>query len=174
MTRLAAVAILLLAPAAHPSGPAAKGVRFNCGPSGKPSASVHIAQLATKPSKHGFLRIATIPILAASGVEIRVKDPSSNFLADFSEYITSLTKSQTFELQNLSIHVGDEKSPRLTAQAATVSKQKWNLKSVRIPSAEKNCQFPTVSIDTALAPIKLVPQNGQPTPVQAILTTSTP
>jgi hypothetical protein len=174
VTRLTAVAILLLAPAAHPSGPAAKGVRFNCGPSGKPSASVHIAQLATKPSKHGFLRIATIPIVSASGVEMRVKDPSSNFLADFSEYIASLTKSQTFEFQNVSIHVGNEKSPRVTAQSVTVSQKKWDLKNVRIPSHEKNRLFPSVSIDTAVSPILIVPQKSQSMPIQDILTTVTP
>jgi hypothetical protein len=165
----------LLTTAAYPStGPAVQGLSFQSGPPGTPSASVRITQLSTKPSKHGFLRIATLPAVAASGVEIRVKNPSSNFLADVSEYIASLTKSQTFELQNVAIHVGDEKVPRLTAQTATVSKQKWDLKNVRIPSAEKNRLFPSASINTAVAPVHLVPKNSQPTQIQAILTATTP
>lgn len=175
MIRYLITVAFLLTTAAYPSaGPAVQGLSFQSGPPGKPSASVHIAQLSTKPSKHGFLRIATLPTVAASGVEIRVKDSSSNFLADFSEYIAALTKSQTFELQNISIHVGDENSPRLTAQAATVSKQKWDLKNVRIPSSEKPRVLPSVSINTAVAPVQLVTQNSQPTPIQAILTAATP
>ena len=175
MIRFLIAGILLLTTAAHPSmGPAVNGLSFQSGPPGKPSASVRITQLATKPSKHGFIRISTLPMVTAVGVEIRVKNAESNFLNDFSEYIGSLTNTQTFELQMLAIFLGDEKAPRLTAQTATISKQKWDLKNVRIPSAEKNRLFPSASINTAVAPVHLVPQNSQPTPIQVILTATSP
>lgn len=173
MTRLTLVVFTLLTSAAYPSGPAAKGVRFNCGTPGQPSASVHVGQLSTKPSKQAFIRVATLPTVAASGVEIRVKNPDANFLADFSEYIASLTKSQTFELQNVSIHVGDEKSPRITAQSITVSKQKWDLRQIRIsPPHDVPRSFPSASINASLSPTKLALPNNPALLIQDILTTS--
>ena len=174
MSRLIAVAFFLLTTAGYPSsGPAVQGLRFQSGPPGKPSASVQIAQLSTKPPKHGFIRVATLPTVAASGVEIRVKNPDANFLADFSEYIASLTKSQNFELQNVSIHVGDEKSPRITAQSITVSKQKWDLRQIRIsPPHDVPRSFPSASINASVSPTKLALPNNPALLIQDILTTS--
>jgi hypothetical protein len=169
VTRFTVAVSLLLASTAHPSGPAAKGVRFNCGALGSPSATVQIGQLATKPSKRGLFQVAALPTPVATGVEIRVTDPNSNPLGDFSDYIAALTKTQEFELQNVMIYLGDEKHPRLTAQSISVSKNKWTLKRCAVSILGAHRSFAAASASSTQLPILLTPDRQQPIPLASIL-----
>ena len=126
-----------MAAALHAAEPLAKGVQFFVGYSrGKTAVGrVDIEQILTVPQKRGFLSIAALPVLVASGVQIQSREPLvPQALREIPTNLQGLMKGERIELRKFRIICGSPMAARLFADEVVFgTPESWQLRGVRIP-----------------------------------------
>ena len=118
---------------ANADAPKISGLQFPVGESAdRPAAKVKIEGISQGAQKRGFFRISILPLMVAKGVEIRLQRPDIGALAEIRKTLLSLAKLDAQEFQKVSVFCGDEQTPRLLAEVATLTDAAWALKRVRI------------------------------------------
>ena len=133
-------------PAAWAASVGASGVRFSCGPGGKPDARVFIQELGTKPTKRGFVRIAALPVASITGMEVRVLRYTSSIFREIAENVRVLIKTSEFEMVRFSLLAEPDGKPRLTAGFVNVRQTEWTLKEVQIWQERGLQRFPECTL----------------------------
>jgi hypothetical protein len=142
--------------------PLATNVRFDCGPPGHPHASVRIEQLAPKAKRLGFVRVAAVPGLAASGIEIRVRKPDPSLFADLAQNLQIIAPSKHLELERLAIFIGQEPQPRISARAGSLQETQWTLTHIVIALPSGPRTLPSATIQSGTKGLTLSSPNKSP------------
>lgn len=118
------------------------GLHFPVGqPADNPAANVSVSEIFQGAQKRGFLRVALLPAIVAKNVEVRFLRPEVEALWEVRETLSALVKMEVQEWQALSLFVGQEKMPRLTAASAVPKGDVWALKGARFWSRGEECEL---------------------------------
>ena len=149
--------------------PLATNIRFDCGPPGHPHASVRIEQLAPKAKRLSFVRVAAVPSLAASGLEIRIRKPDTSLFADLAQNLQIIAPSKHLELERLAIFIGQEPKPRITARAGSLQDSQWTLTHIVIAHPSGPRTFPSATIRSSTKELTLASPNKPPLDLAKLL-----
>jgi hypothetical protein len=141
------VSLMLCCASLVSAKPGLSGLQFPVGqPADQPAAKVSIAEITQGAQKRGFLKIALLPQVAATGVQIHFLRPDPSVFLEISETLRSLSKLDAQEFHRIECFAPGDPLPRLVAEQASPTPDGWTFKKVRFHPASAPVDVPECSL----------------------------
>jgi hypothetical protein len=127
-----AVGIFTALPSSLVAKPKINGLEFPIGqPADRPIARVSIAELSQTAQKRGLFRVALLPAVSASGVQVQFLLPEPAVLSEIPATLKSVAGMESQDLRNVTFLAPNDPGPRLFVEEIFMQRDHWQLKRLK-------------------------------------------